>query len=104
MKTTLVNLRTCRLPPSDYVLIDRRTVFGNHQYRIGVYNYYFKRRLTREDCVNFFRRQFERKMETDPGYRAAVEGLRGKRLACWCTPLACHGDVYVEYFENGPWW
>lgn len=22
--------------------------------------------------------------------------LRGKILACWCAPLACHGDVLVE--------
>jgi hypothetical protein len=28
--------------------------------------------------------------------RPDFEPLRGKRLACWCAPLPCHGDVIVE--------
>jgi hypothetical protein len=27
-----------------------------------------------------------------------LRGLRGKLLACWCAPEACHGDVLVEYY------
>jgi hypothetical protein len=27
---------------------------------------------------------------------AALPELRGKRLGCWCAPLACHGDVLAE--------
>lgn len=26
--------------------------------------------------------------------------LKGKRLACWCKPKACHGDVLVELLEK----
>ena len=26
----------------------------------------------------------------------AKQELRGKMLACWCSPLACHGDVLAE--------
>lgn len=26
--------------------------------------------------------------------------LKGKRLGCYCKPLACHGDVLVELVEN----
>ena len=103
MKTTLINLRTYR-GPADYVLIDRRTPYGNHEYKIGAYSESLGRRLTRDDCVALFRTDFESQMKTSSGYRARVERLRGKKLACWCTPLACHGDVYVEYFEKGPWW
>ena len=25
-----------------------------------------------------------------------IEELRGKVLACWCHPLACHADVLAE--------
>lgn len=25
-----------------------------------------------------------------------IPTLRGKRLACWCAPQACHGDVLAE--------
>lgn len=27
---------------------------------------------------------------------ASLHELTGKRLACWCAPLACHADVLVE--------
>ena len=30
---------------------------------------------------------------------SSLEELRGKRLACWCAPLACHGDVLVELLD-----
>lgn len=26
----------------------------------------------------------------------AKRELRGKRLACWCSPAACHADVLIE--------
>lgn len=32
--------------------------------------------------------------------RPDLEPLRGKRLACWCHPLPCHGDVIVELLEQ----
>lgn len=33
---------------------------------------------------------------TRPELMSRLEDLRGKRLACWCAPRACHGDVLVE--------
>lgn len=30
----------------------------------------------------------------------SIEQLRGKTLVCFCKPLPCHGDVYVEILEN----
>lgn len=30
----------------------------------------------------------------------AKQELRGKRLACWCAPKACHADVLAE-IANG---
>lgn len=33
-----------------------------------------------------------------------LEELRGMRLGCWCAPLPCHGNILVEFLENGiPW-
>lgn len=108
-KTTLINLRAYK--GSDWTRVARidrltgtgKTGLGN-PHKIGEYNFYLKRRLTREDAVMLFRKTFENKMKNYPEFATRVEGLRGKKIACWCTPLACHGDVYVEYFENGPWW
>lgn len=99
MKTTLVNVRTYRGSMDGVVLIDRRTPYGN-PFRIGDWNVGLARKLTREDCVELFKVHFWCRMNEDASFRSAVERLRGKKLACWCTPLACHGDVYVEYFEN----
>jgi hypothetical protein len=47
------------------------------------------------------------RLEVIAKYRAYLQGqpslmararqeLRGKVLACWCAPLACHGDVLAE--------
>lgn len=34
----------------------------------------------------------------------ALEELRGLTLGCWCKPKRCHGDILVEFLENGiPW-
>lgn len=27
----------------------------------------------------------------------AVKELVGKRIACWCKPLSCHGDIIAGY-------
>lgn len=26
--------------------------------------------------------------------------LQGKKLGCWCKPLACHGDILLELLVN----
>jgi hypothetical protein len=28
---------------------------------------------------------------------AEIHVLKGKRLACWCSPLECHGDILAHY-------
>lgn len=30
----------------------------------------------------------------------SLEELRGKKLGCFCKPLACHGDVLVDLLER----
>lgn len=36
-----------------------------------------------------------------PDLIAALTELRGKRLACYCAPLPCHGDVLAELADQG---
>lgn len=31
-----------------------------------------------------------------PDLLAALPELKGKTLGCWCSPLACHGDVLAR--------
>jgi len=54
----------------------------------------------REEAVAEYREAFRDRLEDDE-FREAVEDLRGKTLACWCSPRACHGDVIVEYIREG---
>lgn len=89
-KTTLINLR--KGSSSGYVSIGRRTIYGN-PFKISS-------TCTRKESIEKFKKYFKNRMRVDPDYRFAVEVLRGEVLACWCTPLACHGDVYIDYLER----
>ncbi len=97
MKTTLINLHSYE--GADYVLIDRRTRYGN-RHRIGAKHPKKPRRITRKDSIELFRKDFEKRIKNDPTYRRDIEKLRGKKIACWCAPLACHGNIYIKYFES----
>jgi hypothetical protein len=35
-----------------------------------------------------------------PSLLTKLPDLRGKVLACWCAPLACHGDVLKAWAER----
>lgn len=72
-------------PPPGAVRIDRRTHWGN-PFLIG-------RDGTREEVVEQYRRKL---MAQTGGIDALQRVLRGKDLACWCSPLPCHGDVLLE--------
>jgi len=84
MKCTVVNIR------DDYdVYIGRPSKWGN-PFVIG-------RDGTREEVINSFR-----VYATVTGLKEeAQKELKGKRLGCYCAPLACHGDILAEW-ANGP--
>lgn len=81
----------CKKEPYD-VYIGRPTVFGN-PFQIG-------RDGTREEVILKYRAYFRNRVKTDSGFRNHVLSLRGKTLACWCKPAACHGDAIKEYLEE----
>jgi hypothetical protein len=88
-KTTVIN----RKHRGRYdVYIGRGSPFGNpYDYRtLGI---------TRDESILKYREWFYRRL-TDPWFRDKVHSLKGKVLACWCKPDACHGDIIVEYLEN----
>jgi hypothetical protein len=86
-----------RILPPDVVRIDRltrwgnpfvsgRTVFlavGNDGTPITLY-------MDRADSIRAYRLWLWQRLVDQPDFLAP---LRGKRLACWCAPLPCHGDV-----------
>ncbi len=66
------------------VYIGRPSKWGN-PFAIG-------RDGSRRDVIEKYRAWLEGNTEL----LAALPGLRGKVLGCWCTPKACHGDVLAE--------
>ncbi len=74
------------------VLIDRRTKWGN-RFRIGEDG-------TRREVIALYKAELLTRVDL----LRELEELRGMRLGCWCAPLPCHGDILVEFLENGvPW-
>lgn len=65
-----------------YVRIDRRTEWGNP--------FEIPDDGDRETVVASYRDHY---LPHKPGLLSKLDGLRGKVLACWCAPEACHGDV-----------
>ena len=95
MPTTVLNIRDCPAGWQDdpqYVYIGRRhsryhvtdSLFKN-PYRVD-------RDGTRDEVIAQFIHDWEDLIVEDMGRRAAVRGLAGKTLVCWCKPHACHGD------------
>lgn len=39
-------------------------------------------------------------VKSQPQLMKALPELKGKRLGCWCSPQACHGDVLAELADN----
>lgn len=41
-------------------------------------------------------RKYREWVLTQPEILGRIQELKGKVLACWCSPEACHGDVLAE--------
>jgi len=89
MPTTIHNLKREGLRPGD-VRIDRRTDLGN-EFVLG-------RDGPRAEVIAKFEAAERARLDGPEGAarRARVAGLHGRRLFCWCAPLACHGDVLAK--------
>jgi hypothetical protein len=79
--TTVIHRRDMR--PGD-VFIGRPSIWGN-PFKIG-------RDGDRDQVIALYRRW----IASQPALLARVPELHGKRLACFCAPRACHGDVLAE--------
>lgn len=54
---------------------------------------------SRQDVIDAYRTYFYERLKNDEAFLKDVISLRGKRLGCFCKPLACHGDVIVEFLQ-----
>ena len=70
------------------VRIDRLTRWGN-PYRIGKHG-------SREQVIARYRVELWRRIRAGEVSLADLAALDGKRLACHCAPLPCHGEVLAR--------
>jgi hypothetical protein len=108
----VVNLRDFGpVLPSGTVRIDRMTQWGN-PFKIGETEIWdgfnadgkpngkvTRTKMDRERVIALYGAWLEEQMELHPDF---LEPLRGKDLACWCAPQACHGDVILKWLEEHP--
>ena len=71
------------LPPNT-VYVGRPTKWGN-PFKIGVDG-------NRQEVI----RKYRQYLLSNPKLLSQLEELKDKNLACWCSPLPCHGDVLLE--------
>lgn len=88
--TRVVNLRRT----GDYDVYIGRAGHGQSGYFGNPFN-----DGTRESNIERFRTYFLERVESDPVFRSRVLALKGKRLACFCAPLRCHGDVIKAWLD-----
>lgn len=77
------------------VYIGRGSPWGN-PYPVGSQDGQY----TREEAIELYGRDFQKKLATEPDFKKGLNGLRGYRLGCFCKPLACHGDVLAGYLNG----
>jgi hypothetical protein len=93
-QTTVINIKE-RQPGDVYI---GRAGHGES----GYYGNPFpeKEGFSRADSIAAFKRYFEARVEEDEQFRARVLELAGKRLACFCAPKRCHGDVIAKWVNE----
>lgn len=93
MKTHVINVKKIPDYPmrNRYVYIGRGSQFGN-PFRIG-------KDGNRAEVIEKYKKYFYNKLNNIQ-FKQAVHRLQGKKLGCFCKPLACHGDIIVEYLEG----
>lgn len=84
MITQVVNIRDTECD----VFIGRPSKWGN-RFHIG-------RDGNRAEVIA----KFKEWLKSQPALIAELHELEGKKLGCYCFPLPCHGDIYVELIEE----
>ena len=74
-----------RNPPSDAVLVDRSSDYGN-PFVIGKHG-------DRMMCLKLFEAYARKRLAKEPNW---LDTLKGKDLIYWCAPDDCHADVLLR--------
>lgn len=97
-RTTVVHINHVNLADPDVVYIGR----ANWSRRIPRSDWYNPFRIGWEGTRDETIAKYRHRLLNSPHLLERLHELRGKRLACWCAPRACHGDVLAELADREP--
>lgn len=98
MSATVVNRYKVCMDDEDIVYIGRGSMWGNpYSHKEGTKAIH--RVATRDQAVAAYRQYLWKQMASGDITKEMLLELDGKRLACYCAPQACHGDVLVKAIE-----
>lgn len=89
--TTVVNKYKVNMSDTDIVYIGRGSPFGNP--------FKIHSEEDRTKVIDLYRHWLWEALQKDKITKEMLLALDGKRLACYCSPKACHGDVLVKAIE-----
>ena len=83
--------RTVRRGAKGSVYVGRPTIYGNP--------FIVDKHGDRAEVIGMYREWFAARVVEDYHFRAEVLKLRGRDLACYCSPMPCHADVIREWLD-----
>lgn len=89
--TTVVNKYKVNMSDPDIVYIGRGSPFGN-PFKMGNED-------DRDKVIELYRHWLWKALQEGNITKEMLLAVDGKRLACYCAPKACHGDVLVKAIE-----
>jgi len=82
------------------VYIGRGSPWGN-PYAVGFGGSPGEEQNSREEAIRKYKYDFDRDfLKGGQDYKRNLLTLAGKKIACHCKPLACHGDVLADYLNS----
>jgi hypothetical protein len=95
---TVVNKYKVCMDDEDIVYIGRGSKWGNPYSHMDGTKAYIKVE-SREHAIELYRQYVWQNLRSRLWDKEDFLELDGKRLACYCKPRACHGDVLVAALE-----
>ena len=78
------------------VFIGRGSIYGNP--------YSVKEIGSRDEVIRMHEYDFERGLLNKcDEIKTSLGAMEGAALGCYCSPMRCHGEVYVRYINSNSW-
>lgn len=91
----VVNKYKVNMNDPDIIYIGRGSIWGNpYSHKTGTKAEH--KVDTREEAVEAYKQYLWKQLTSGVFTKEMILSLDGKRLACYCAPQACHGDILMR--------